>query len=245
MVVSETGSTNKDLGLEASKGAPEGSVLISERQRAGRGRQGRTWFDSGGESLAVSWLMRPSSPPDTWGLIPLLTGVAVVEVVHSLDIGAKLKWPNDVLVGKRKVAGILCESTTGEVPCVVIGLGVNISWKNQELRPEISDVATSLAEYCQEPPSSVELARLVLSRFEMLWQSWHGQDGQNVQTADLVQEYSTHCNTLQQEQVVFDAGMGSELRGRPLRIDDGGGLWLQTAAGRQLVNAGDVHHLPT
>ncbi len=111
-VVASTGSTNADL---LARGGPEGQVLVAEEQTAGRGRAGRTWVSQPGASLTFSVLLRPASvPPSARGWLPLLTGVAVAAGVRSAaGVAARLKWPNDVLVGDRKLAGILAEQSAG------------------------------------------------------------------------------------------------------------------------------------
>src|SRR5215467_11674038 len=119
-VVAATGSTNADL---VERGGPEGQVLVAEEQTAGRGRMGRSWVSQPGASLTFSVLLRPASvPPGRRGWLPLLTGVSVAVAVRA--VAAVLKWPNDVLIGSRKLAGILAEQS-GDV--VVIGVGLNVS----------------------------------------------------------------------------------------------------------------------
>src|SRR6202044_1415756 len=109
-------------------------VLAAEEQTAGRGRGGRTWVSRPGASLTFSVLLRPVTvPPSSRGWLPLLTGVAVAAGVRSASgVAAGLKWPNDVLVGDRKLAGILAEqSTDGDT--VVVGVGLNVATEEREL----------------------------------------------------------------------------------------------------------------
>ena len=124
-VVASTGSTNADL---LARGGPEGQVLVAEEQTAGRGRSGRTWVSQPGASLTFSVLLRPASvPPSARGWLPLLTGVAVAAGVRSAaGVAARLKWPNDILVGDRKLAGILAEQSA-DGDAVVIGVGLNVA----------------------------------------------------------------------------------------------------------------------
>lgn len=140
-VVAETASTNADVLAAARDGAPEGLVVVAERQSAGRGRQGRGWVSPPGAGLTFSVLLRPSLPPAQWGWLPLLGGVAVAAALQEhTGLRAELKWPNDVLVvpGEDKVAGVLAESAAG---AVVLGIGLNVTTRAEELpRPD----ATSL-----------------------------------------------------------------------------------------------------
>src|SRR5215468_10429170 len=110
-VVGRTGSTNADLLARALRGEPEGVVLAAEEQTAGRGRMGRTWVAPPYAALTFSLLTRPGVPPARRGWLPLLAGVAVATAVTELTgVEARLKWPNDVLVGEAKLAGILAEA---------------------------------------------------------------------------------------------------------------------------------------
>jgi biotin-[acetyl-CoA-carboxylase] ligase BirA-like protein len=122
-VVPVTGSTNADL---LRRGGAEGQVLVAEEQTAGRGRMGRSWVSQPGVSLTFSVLLRPVSVPAARrGWLSLLTGVAVAAAVRDVaQVSATVKWPNDVLVGERKLAGILAEQS-GDA--VVVGIGVNVA----------------------------------------------------------------------------------------------------------------------
>ncbi len=240
MLIEETGSTNSDMAELAASGAPEGSVLIADRQTAGRGRHGRSWFSADGSALAMSWLLRPQTDPQTWGLIPLLTGVAVADTLHQLGLSsASLKWPNDVLVDDRKLAGILCEAQFGERPSVVIGLGMNLAW-GEDPPDEIAQIATSLCEHLESSADRIEIGRLILGCFEELWQELQGPGG----AQELIRRYTPLCETLRMDQIGFTAIDGSVSRGRPSRVDLSGALMLEAAGGEVQVTAGDVRHRP-
>lgn len=130
----------------AADGAPDGTVVVADSQTHGRGRLGRSWFAEPGMNLLISVLFRPAVPFARLPQLSLVAAVASAETIRDLaglDVG--IRWPNDVLVGERKVAGILAESASGdgEVACVVVGIGVNV---NQTGFPEeIRTRATSLA----------------------------------------------------------------------------------------------------
>jgi len=133
-VVDRTGSTNADLLARALGGAPEGMVLAAEEQSAGRGRMGRAWVSPPRAALTFSLLVRPAAvPPARRGWLPLLAGVAVATAVTAVTgVQTRLKWPNDVLTGPAKLAGILAEAA-GDA--VVVGVGLNVSTEPGELPP--------------------------------------------------------------------------------------------------------------
>ncbi|MDP3850386.1 MAG: biotin--[acetyl-CoA-carboxylase] ligase [Luteolibacter sp.] len=132
-------STNDELRLLAEGGAPAGLVLLALRQSAGRGRRGATWFSPPAESLAFSILIRPEEPKALWPRLALATGLAVAEAVESFGAAAGIKWPNDVWIRSRKVAGILVEAGRD---FVIVGIGINV---NPTVFPdEIAEIATSL-----------------------------------------------------------------------------------------------------
>ena len=142
-----TGSTNDDAKQAAKDGAPHGSVWVTESQESGRGRQGRAWLSSPGDSLLFSVLLRVQCPAARLPELAICAGLSVVETAQALLPLAtvKLKWPNDVWVGQKKLAGILVESSfsRGAAQSVVVGIGMNVH--GRELPDELRDIATSLA----------------------------------------------------------------------------------------------------
>jgi BirA family biotin operon repressor/biotin-[acetyl-CoA-carboxylase] ligase len=132
----------------AEAGAPEGAVVLADHQTEGRGRRGRAWLAPPGTSLLVSVVLRPEVPVARWPELPLAAGCAVAEALEAeAGVSAALKWPNDVLVGDRKLAGILADGATGAAggPLVVLGIGVNVSQGEGDWPPELAGRARSLA----------------------------------------------------------------------------------------------------
>ena len=140
-VVAETGSSNADVLAAAREGAREGMVLVAESQTAGRGRMGRRWTSPPRAGLTFSVLLRPYGVPAALlGWLPLLAGCAVAAAVPAVTaVHPRLKWPNDVLVGDAKLAGILAERSGS---AVVVGIGINVFQRRDELPPGVA--ATSL-----------------------------------------------------------------------------------------------------
>jgi BirA family biotin operon repressor/biotin-[acetyl-CoA-carboxylase] ligase len=143
--VAETGSTNADLLTEARLGAPAGRVLVADHQTAGRGRMGRRWEAPPGASLLVSVLLRPREGLALHGATQAVGLAARSACTAVAGVTPDLKWPNDLLVGDRKVAGVLAEALAdgGHVTAVVVGLGLNVNWP-AELPPELVGIMTSL-----------------------------------------------------------------------------------------------------
>lgn len=139
LVREHAGSTNDEIRLLADAGTSEGLILLAENQTAGRGRRGAAWFSPPGESLAFSILLRPEEPKAWWPRLALATGLAVAEALESFGLEAGIKWPNDIWIRQRKVAGILVESGKD---FVIIGIGLNVN--TLVFPPEVADIATSL-----------------------------------------------------------------------------------------------------
>jgi BirA family transcriptional regulator, biotin operon repressor / biotin---[acetyl-CoA-carboxylase] ligase len=241
-VVAQTGSTNADLLAEAAAGAPEGAVLVAEAQLAGRGRMGRSWVSPPGAALTFSVLLRPSQVPAARrGWVALLAGVAVaVSLRACAPVNARLKWPNDVLVGGAKLAGILAERA-GDA--IVVGAGVNVSASRDELPVP---GATSL------PPTSLALAgaacldrqRLLagmLAELERWYLAWAGKAG-DATTSGLREAYQRLCDTLGRQVRVTVPG-GRTVAGVATGLDDSGRLVVRSGSGPVPVSAGDVVHV--
>lgn len=147
----EVESTN-DVAFDLAKeGATEGTVVIADTQTKGRGRLQRTWISPSGFNLYMSIIFRPSISPKEASILTLVSSIALFETVNSYGIKCKIKWPNDLLINRRKVAGVLTEmEPDGErVQFVLVGLGINVNMTRgvmNELMGEVSEIATSVRE---------------------------------------------------------------------------------------------------
>ncbi len=167
---SEAPSTN-DLAWEAlAAGAAEGTVVVADAQPQGRGREGRAWHLAPGKGLALSLVLHQGCDRRRGGTLPLVAGLALARALEGLGVVAALKWPNDLLAGERKLAGILCESRRlpEGTDAAVIGVGVNVSQQRDDFPPELRGIATSLAmEGCRATREAV--AAEFLNALEPLW----------------------------------------------------------------------------
>ena len=238
-VVAETGSTNADLAARAQAGEDvEGVALFTEDQTEGRGRQGRSWSAVPRSQILLSVGVDTTDvPSETWGLLSLAAGVAVVEaVVEVAGVQAALKWPNDVLVGTGKLAGILAEVAApgGAAPVIVVGVGLNVSLAADEL-PD--PVAVSLRSLGVAQPDRQRLAVALLNRLHARIAEWRVSGN-----VELLAVYRKHSATLGQS-VRAELPGGREVLGQATDIDGNGSLLIDSADGVVAVSAGDVIHL--
>jgi BirA family biotin operon repressor/biotin-[acetyl-CoA-carboxylase] ligase len=223
----ELDSTNRYLVDEARAGAPAGLVAVADHQTAGRGRLGRVWVAPPGASLLTSVLLRPALPPDRRHLLVTAAGLAMAEAVEATTgVVAGMKWPNDLLVGDRKLCGILAEAA-GDA--LVVGLGVNVEWA--DVPPELTAVATACNLEGGRPTDRRTLLDAFLGRYA-------------ARLADLDaarRDYEARLVTLGRRVRVEQAG--HVLVGTARGIDDDGRLLVESGAGGvEAVAVGDVVH---
>ena len=233
------GSTN-DLALAlAHAGEPEGTVIVADHQRAGRGRRGREWFSPPGAGLYLSAIVRPSAPSEALPLLTLAAGAAAAAAVRTATgLPVELKWPNDLVIGRpwRKLGGVLCETIGSgtRIDAVIVGIGINL--QSTAYPPHLAERATSIeaelgrmaerapvfAALLSELATAVE--RLRLGERDVICREWRtfgaaGLDGAAVHWKD----------------------RDGEHRGRARDIDRDGALVIEGEGRRMRVLAGDVH----
>ncbi len=251
-VVESTGSTNADLLARALRGEPEGTVLVTEHQRAGRGRMGRTWITPPRAALTFSLLVRPETVPAARrGWLPLLTGVAVAEAItEATGIPATLKWPNDVLAeagpGPGKLCGILAEASAG---AIVVGIGLNVSTALTEL-PERGPGALPAASLLTAGAQAATLDRdrlllAILGAFERWYLPWSEAAG-DPDRSGLRAGYTRRSGTIGR-QVRAELPSGQALSGSAVGVDADGRLLVRSSSSAGAtevpVAAADVVHL--
>jgi BirA family transcriptional regulator, biotin operon repressor / biotin---[acetyl-CoA-carboxylase] ligase len=243
-VVESTGSTNADLSARAAQGGAEGTVLAAEEQQAGRGRMGRRWVSPPRSAIMVSVLLRPAGvPPSRRGWLPLLAGVAAATAVRTITpVKAALKWPNDLLAGDRKLAGILAEQS-GDA--IVVGLGLNVSTTQDEL-PDTGPAALPATSLRLEGATSLDrtaLLTVLLEELERSYQAWRGADPPgDPEASGLRAAYLELCGTVGRD-VRVERPAGQLTTGRATGIDAEGRLVVQGPGRAEAVSAGDVRHL--
>ncbi|HET8992909.1 MAG TPA: biotin--[acetyl-CoA-carboxylase] ligase [Rhodococcus sp. (in: high G+C Gram-positive bacteria)] len=238
-VVDETGSTNADLLAEAASG--DRRVLLAEFQSGGRGRHSRAWNGIPRAQVIVSVLLKlPGVALADLGWLPLLTGIAIVDAVREVTgVPAELKWPNDVLVGDRKLAGILVEvASTAPVPTVIVGVGLNVTLTEDELPVP---TATSLLLAGAHELDRTRLAEALLASFAERIRQWERHGWDPTVAADA---YRDRCSTLGRRVRAILPG-DAELHGRAVNIDEEGRIVIQPDGEGEpvAVAAGDITHL--
>jgi len=229
-------STNAVAKALAGQGAPEGTLVVTEEQIAGRGRRGRSWVSPAGANLLFSVLLRPPMEGDRVFVLTMVLALAGVKAVQKVAaVEAMIKWPNDLYVGPKKLAGVLTEFAVRgkQVDWVVPGMGINVAWRPDA--PEQGGVpATSLLEETGQRVSRNELLIELLTEFEGLYKEVVAGNMEG-----LYEEWNRNCLVLGKAVVV--ATEKERIEGKALRIDDCGALILEDAEGNERrILTGDV-----
>lgn len=236
-ILPSTASTNDNVKALAQHGAPEGTVVVAEHQTHGRGRYGRTFASPAGVGIYLSLLVRPQVDTIRLPQLTLAIAVATAEaLVESCALPVRLKWPNDVDIHGKKVAGILSEAVlgAGASPVAIIGIGINVNTTLEHLPPELHQHVTSLALAAGHPWPRLPLIAVLLAHLERLYQAFHQGD-----LPSILQRW-LHYGQIIGRQVRFtheySAGTGTVVG-----LDADGALLVQNPDGmRQRLVAGEV-----
>ena len=229
-------STNTQAKHLARDGAPHGTVLVAGHQTGGRGRMGRSFVSAEGQGVYLSVILRPHCEPAKLMHLTCAAGVAMMEAVESVSgVRPQVKWINDLVVGNKKLGGILTEMSVdkGMVEYAIIGIGINCLQKEGDFPPEISNLATSLfLASGKSIQTEVLIAAMVTALHKMDRILFSGK-------TQLMADYKAHCVTLGKEIQVIK---GDEIRpGKACDLDEDGGLWVEFPDGsRETVSSGEV-----
>lgn len=228
----EATSTNDEARKWAQKDAPDGATVVADHQTAGRGRLGRNWHSPPGVNLYLSQIHR--GPFDHPTRLPLLGALAAREAVGKHlppDLTASIKWPNDILVDKHKVAGILCE-LVDEI--VIIGIGINVNMTENDFPKDLRHPATSLRILRGNEQDRDAVLKTVLDRLNY----WRNNPGL------LIDSFTQHCMTLGRKVEVNLPGW-QPFTGTAIRLDEKGALIVEDESGvAHCIEAGDVDIQP-
>lgn len=234
LVYREVLRSTMDLAArEASEGAPHGTLVFAEEQTAGRGRRGRSFYSPAGRNLYFTLVLR--CPVEVHRRLPLIVPLAVCTAIQAEAPAAGIKWPNDIWIGDRKVAGMLIDaelSTAGAVALPGIGINVNA---DPTVVPELRDIATSLARELGRPVEREQLLAQVCNTLEPLLEAGAG---------DVLAAYRAQSSTLGRRVLVAPVG-GESFEGTAVAIEDSGELAVRREDGSlELVTAADVSLRP-
>lgn len=192
----ETDTTNNRARELALEGAPEGTLVVAEKQTAGRGRRGKVWESPLGTGIWMSLVLRPQIMPAEASVLTLLCGLATAEAIEAeTGLSAGIKWPNDILINGKKAVGILTEMDCemSQVHFVIPGIGINVN--TTSFPPEIADIATSLYLECGKTVSRRRLVHKVLERLEEHYETFLRTGSFTA----MLEDYRKHCITLGKE----------------------------------------------
>jgi BirA family biotin operon repressor/biotin-[acetyl-CoA-carboxylase] ligase len=231
-------STNTEALNQAKLGAEEGLCVIARQQTNGRGRHGRVWVSSRDAGLYLSMVLRPQLETQYIPLITLAAGIAVHETLAALGVRADIKWVNDVLVGGRKIAGILGETTdTPQGLAVILGVGINVA--NSSFPPAIADKATSLNAHLKEAVTPAQLATPLIDDLKRFYTTLLSPNG----TAAIIDEWGRRSSYFQGKAVKVMLE-GEVIRGITDGLAPSGALRVITGEGTlRLIQAGQVELL--
>lgn len=236
--LTEIASTMDEARRLALEGAPEGTVVVADRQTGGRGRLGRSWFSAPG-SLLATVVLRPAAGTQTLSLVPLAAGLSLARAIEKLlQAPARIKWPNDLWIEGRKVGGILVESRfEGDAPdYVLVGLGVNGDVRADEFPPELREEITSLSAWAGRHVCMPALLKIFLEDFEhVVDELWSGVRSGILDAVAL-------RSAILHQQVRVETAAGP-VEGTATHLGPGGELGIETESGNVLLAEGDCRLL--
>ena len=232
-------STNSTAYQLALQGAEEGEIVVAESQKKGRGRLGRKWFSPPSSNLYLSVILRPEIPPQQASLITLMAAVATAGAIHRFSgLQPMIKWPNDILLRNRKVAGLLNEihSEMDRIHFVILGIGVNLNMDEKMFSKEIRSLATSLKREMGQSISRKAFLQTLLEELEMWYETFLKKGA-----SPILKAWRDKAQI--QGRPVKVTSFGEVLSGTAIDVDNDGALILETKAGeRKRVVAGDVEY---
>ncbi len=222
----------------AQKGAEEGTLVITKKQKRGKGRFNRLWESPEG-GLYLSIILKPNCTPDKTTLISLLTSVAVSKTINIYNLTSKIKWPNDVLLNEKKIAGILLESEVIEnkVEYVILGIGINLNTDTNLLTNDVRLISTSLSEEIGKPIDFHYFLKNLLNNFNKYYKIFCNEEYNLI-----IKDWKNQSDTIGRKVKIKTAT--EQLIGKVIDIDQSGFLLLNTNKGKQKkITSGDCTYI--
>jgi BirA family biotin operon repressor/biotin-[acetyl-CoA-carboxylase] ligase len=233
-------STNTEAARQASRGAPEGLCVVAREQTKGRGRAGRIWVSPADAGLYFSIVLRPAKlPVRSWPLITLMAALAVRDALkESCALETDIKWPNDIIVGERKLCGILAETIETETGrAVVVGIGINLN--ERAFPPELKSIATSVSSLTGSAPDVERLLQMLVRSIERRYEILQAASGE----AETIRAWTSRSSYAQgrRVRVALDA---ETFEGWTRGLEPDGALRVETDQGEiRIIHAGDITNL--
>lgn len=231
-------STNKQAMEAAAQGAPEGAYFTADEQTAGRGRADHTWHSPAGTGVYVSVVLRPTFEPNDALWLSLIAGLAVRVAIETVtSITPDLRWPNDIMLGEKKMGGILTELTTeaGRIQHAVIGIGLNIN--QSEFPPELRSLATSLRVETDREWPREEILNALLAALCDEYQRLVREPGAR---ADIIRRFEAYSSYARGAQVEIDDHGAAQFSGMTMGLDERGFLRVKSGCHIRTVFSGGV-----
>ena len=231
-------STNTEAANQARQGADEGLCVIASQQTAGRGRHGRTWVSEKGSGLYFSIVLRPKIETQFLPLITLMTGIAVYDTLKEFDLKPDIKWVNDVLIGEKKICGILAETVdTPTGNAVIVGIGINL--KSSNFPDEIVETATSIQAERSGDVTSDSVEGALIKYLSYWYAILNSDDG----PTEIIQNWRQRSSYFSGKAVRVTLPNGV-LEGTTDGLEENGALRVKAGDGSvTIVQAGDVERL--
>jgi len=234
LYLSKTDSTNAEISRRLHNHPPEeGLVVIADHQTSGRGRSGKVWHSEPENGIYLSTLFRPTLSPEKLPLITLMAGLATIFAVNQvIPYPARLKWPNDLLLNGKKIAGVLCENYSTQPPAVIIGIGINVN--HSQFPSEIKDIATSL-----KLETGLKINRTSLIKNLIIQLDFQYNELKNNEIEKLLERWCQNTD-LFGKTITINKG-NQKITGKALRLDKLGRLVIADKSGDELVlDSGEV-----
>ena len=232
--LAETDSTNAEISRRLAKHPPEqGLIILADSQTDGKGRLGRTWYSAPGTGVYISTLIRPNLPPEQLPILTLMAGLATVIAVNEFSSNrAQLKWPNDLLLNGKKIAGVLCEYHPKNIPAVIIGIGINV---NQTQFPaDIKEIATSLKLETGEEINRTSLIKQLITQLDFQY-----SELKKYKVETLIKNWTRHTDLF--GKTITLKKSSQSITGKAIRLDNLGRLVIANESGEETaLDSGEV-----
>ncbi len=235
IVFDEVVSTNNVAKQLAINGEEEGIVVISRIQKQGRGRFNRIWESPDG-GLYLSIILRPKNTPEKSMLLSLMTAIVITETMSNYNLSPRIKWPNDVRISGKKIAGVLIESEAyqNKLKYIVIGMGINLNINLQSLSGKIRSISTSLSE---EVGSSIDYYNFLSSLLNNLDKYYNIFRTKNFKY--IIQEWKNHSDTIGQQVIINSSN--EPIKGKVIDINQSGFLKIVLDTGKvKIISSGEL-----